>query len=456
MWSWTELPAFMLHKLHIQIHVLCTTLLFEQHILFLRRIMACDGVCLPSDLALLRRLCPCLQKERRPVLRKLYKHLRNTQISKILGEEWKCLEPSKRRAFIEDSARRRAHFMQEHPDYTYTRGPSKRRKKQPEGIQQLSSSIMSLQSNALADSQSHSVTTLQSAGPFSNYGIPMMPVPGDSTGNPQRFYSIVFDQPVNPMPLPPLAQQAILVAAQQLMHQWQQMGYSPNDLGPIPTNPNAASSLPAWSQVPPAPSPPIIALGSNAQQTSASSSPMSVPMKGTGPRVEFTRNDAGMSPSPPIGSPLQQMPMPDRPAFAPLYLGNSMMTPNPPYHQHQHQHQHQHLQQHHQQHHPHHPGQGQYSLPLPHQSMQQVPSHQMPLAGHGQSSGPFMMQSQSGHYGMMYPPPDPMPMQPVRNPTHSSSAVPSFRQLQSFPRASFGPPPPPPPPSMIRPLPNQS
>eukprot|EP00741_Cyanophora_paradoxa_P008206 tig00000025_g7941.t1 len=71
--------------------------------------------------------------DRRPELHKQYAHLANAEVSKILGYEWKNLPPAAKDKYVARAHAIKQKFQQEYPDYQYTRGPSRKKRKNAGG-----------------------------------------------------------------------------------------------------------------------------------------------------------------------------------------------------------------------------------------------------------------------------------------------------------------------------------
>jgi len=63
-------------------------------------------------------------------LRKQYPNLQNIEISRMLGQQWRSMDPEEKKKYEEESETRKVKFLQEHPDYRwgYTKTPKRKEK----------------------------------------------------------------------------------------------------------------------------------------------------------------------------------------------------------------------------------------------------------------------------------------------------------------------------------------
>lgn len=109
--------------------------------------------------------------------------MHNSEISKLLGAQWKDLSETEKRPFIDEAKRLRAVHMKEHPDYKYrprrkTKTLTKNKEKYPMGVGSLLQSGESTQSTggSTRNSSSHGSSGAQSTG--SNRDMYQMPPNG--------------------------------------------------------------------------------------------------------------------------------------------------------------------------------------------------------------------------------------------------------------------------------------
>eukprot|EP01092_Planopodium_desertum_P005596 TRINITY_DN23452_c0_g2_i2.p1 TRINITY_DN23452_c0_g2~~TRINITY_DN23452_c0_g2_i2.p1 ORF type:complete len:355 (-),score=9.02 TRINITY_DN23452_c0_g2_i2:64-1128(-) len=67
--------------------------------------------------------------EQRPILQAENPDKSNAEISKLLGSKWKSMSVDKKQIYIDKAAKIKAKFHQAHPNFVYTKGPRKKKKR---------------------------------------------------------------------------------------------------------------------------------------------------------------------------------------------------------------------------------------------------------------------------------------------------------------------------------------